>query len=408
MGREFIDLYELQSRLKEGVERLFPSKVWLKAEISAVKVKAGGHCYMELSQTGDSGIVAKAQAVVWASRYRFIAPYFESVTGSPLKEGLSVLIQVQVSFSQLYGLSLVINDIDPDFSLGENERQRLLTLERLRSEGLMDMQKTLGISSLPYRIAVISAPDAAGYRDFMRHLHENQEGFVFHTDLFPALMQGGDSPLSIISAMDEVAGSEDPYDILLILRGGGARLDLACYDDYMLASHIAQFPLPVFTAVGHDQDVHVCDLVAFSAVKTPTALADEIVQMYADEDAMLLNYAGRLRMAFSGKIYRMEGRLQALAMKISGALSLKMAALEGRLAVLEARLGASDPRKILGKGYVLALDGDGRVLRGSSSVSEGDRISVLMKDGRLHCTVDSVSAVPANDDRKNEVYGKQV
>ena len=226
MEKEFITLYELQSGLKEGIERLYPSRLWLKAEISALKARPGGHCYMELSQSDDSGIVAKAQAVIWSSRYRFIAPYFESVTGSPLREGMLVLIQVQVNFSQLYGLSLVVNDIDPDFSTGEQERLKRETLERLRREGLADMQKGLGMPAIPYRIAVISAPDAAGYRDFMRHLHENEYGFVFHTDLFPALMQGSGSPSSIMDALDRVASARDPYEVVAILRGGGAKLDL--------------------------------------------------------------------------------------------------------------------------------------------------------------------------------------
>ena len=207
MVKDFITLYELQSMLKEGVERLFPSRIWLKAEISAIKAREGSHCYMELSQSTGDGIVAKAQAVVWSSKYRFIAPYFESVTGSPLREGMLVLIQVQVNFSQLYGLSLIVNDIDPDFSLGEQERQKRLTLERLHKEGLVDMQKGLSLAPLPYMIAVISAPDAAGYRDFIRHLHENGYGFVFHTDLFPALMQGEGAPESMIEALDAIAVS---------------------------------------------------------------------------------------------------------------------------------------------------------------------------------------------------------
>ena len=181
MGKEIIDLYGLQSRLKDGIEHIFPTKVWLKAEISAVKARPGGHCYMELSQSGDDGLVAKAQAVIWASRYRFIAPFFESVTGVRIEEGMQVLVRVQVNFSQLYGLTLVIDDIDPDFSLGEKEKVRQQTLARLKEEGLMDMQQRLSLPRRPYRLAVISAPDAAGYRDFMRHLHENEYGYAFAT-----------------------------------------------------------------------------------------------------------------------------------------------------------------------------------------------------------------------------------
>lgn len=390
MGKEFITLYELQSGLKQGIERLFPSRIWLKAEISAIKARSGGHCYIELSQSDDSGIVAKAQAVIWSSKYRFIAPYFESVTGSPLREGMLVLIEVQVSFSQLYGLSLIINDIDPDFSLGEQERLRRLTVERLQREGLMDMQQSLCVPALPYRVAVISAPDAAGYRDFMRHLHENEYGFVFHTDLFPALMQGADSPSSIVASLDEVSSAPEPYDMVAILRGGGARLDLACYDDYDLAAHIAQFPIPVFTAIGHDQDCHVADMVAFASVKTPTALADELVAMYTDEDSRLQSFASRLKLSFSGRLYQEDSRLQGLLLRISHAFSRKISEMESKVALLEARIQASDPRNILRKGYVLAVDSRGTVIKGVRGRRPGDTVELLMRDGRMKCSVDAV------------------
>lgn len=390
MGKEFITLLELQSRLKEGIERLFPSRVWLRAEIGAVKARVGGHCYMELLQSGENGIEAKVQAVVWSSKYRFIAPYFESVTGSPLSEGMLVLVHVQVNYSQLYGLTLVVDDIDPGFSLGEQEKQRRLTVERLEKEGLVDMQQGLELARLPYMIAVISASDAAGYRDFMRHLHENEYGFAFRTDLYPALMQGAGSPASIISALDAVADSGKGYDAVAVIRGGGAKLDLACYDDYDLAAHIAQFPVPVFTAIGHDQDTHVADMVAFMSVKTPTALADEFVSMYADEDAFLVSFGDRLRLAASGRLYREESRLQVLYHGMSAAFSKKIMSMEGRLDLMEARLKASDPRSILKKGYVLAVDSAGAVLRSAAGKRPGDRVSLLMKDGRLDCTVDSV------------------
>ena len=392
MEKDFITLFDLQSGLKEGIERLFPSKIWLRAEISAIKARVGGHCYMELSQNDGNGIVAKAQAVVWSSRYRFIAPYFESVTGSPLREGMLVLIQVQVSFSQIYGLSLVVCDIDPDFSVGELERRRRLTLERLVKEGLADMQKGLVPARLPYRIAVVSAPDAAGYRDFMRHLHENEYGFVFRTDLFPALMQGADSPGSVIAALDSVMESGLEYDAVAILRGGGARLDLVCYDDYDLAAHVAQFPVPVFTAIGHDQDTHAVDIVAYMSVKTPTALADVFVSLYADEDAALQSYGDRLRLAASGRLYQEENRLLGLLHGLSAAFSGKIMAMENHLSILETRMRASDPRSILKKGYVLAVDCSGTVIRSVAGMKPGDSVTLMVSDGKMDCKVDSVSA----------------
>lgn len=367
MEKDIVDLYELQTRLKEGVERTFPEKVWLKAEISAVKARPGGHCYLELSQSGDGGLVAKAQAIIWSSKYRILSPFFESVAGSPISEGMLVLVRVQVNFSQLYGLSLIIDDIDPSWSLGEKEKERLRTIARLKEEGLMDLQKELAFPPLPYRLAVVSAPDAAGYRDFMRHLHENDYGFVFSTELFPALMQGAGAAVSMSAAIDAAEASGEKFDALLILRGGGAKLDLACYDDYVLASRIARCSLPVLTAVGHDQDVHVCDMVAWTSVRTPTALADWFIDLYAGEDAMLQSFASRLRMAFLNKITAMESRLQ----------------------LLETRIRSADPRNILRRGYVLVLDGSGHVARGAAGHKPGDRLTMMYHDGSLGCVVES-------------------
>ena len=391
MEKEFIDLFEFQSRLKEGVELLFPKRIWLKAEISAIKARNGGHCYLELSQSNENGLIAKASAAIWSSRYRFIAPYFESVTGSPLQEGMSILVEVQPSYSQLYGFTLVINDIDPEFSLGLQEMERQKTIERLQQEGLMGLQKELPFPYLPYRFAVISAEDAAGYRDFVRHIAENPYGFKVELDLFPALMQGKDCPGSIVAALDAVLDSQMEYDAVLILRGGGSKLDLACYDDYQMAAVIAQYPIPVLTAVGHDQDFHVCDMVAYEYLKTPTALADYIMEIYEGEDERISSAQTRIKLAVSNRLYREDALLDSLAARIKGAFSLKIAAMESTLQVLWTRIESADPRRILQRGYVLATDAEGVVLKGVAGRNVGDKVAMMFADGTLECTVDSVA-----------------
>jgi exodeoxyribonuclease VII large subunit len=390
MEKEFIDLFEFQTRLKQGVECLFPTRIWVKAEVSAIKARNGGHCYIELSQSDERGLVAKANAIIWSSKFRFIAPYFESVTGSPISEGMMILVEVQVNYSQLYGFSLIINDIDPEYSLGIKELERQKTLERLAKEGLMEMQKGLALALLPYRLAVISAEDAAGYRDFTRHIAENPYGFQVSLELFPALMQGAECPQSIIAALDTILESGDEYDAVLILRGGGARLDLACYDDYNLAAVIAQYPIPVLTAIGHDQDFHVCDMVAYEYLKTPTALADFILSIYEDEDARLSSFQTRMRLAFGGRISSMESALDVLRSRIRGTFTLKMAAMESALKVLETRINASDPRKVIERGFAMVLDEDGRVMKGVEGRRTGDRMSLMFKDGALDCIIENV------------------
>ena len=390
MEKEFIDLFEFQTRLKQGIECLFPSRVWIRAEVSAIKARNGGHCYMELSQSDANGLLAKANAIIWSSKYRFIAPYFESVTGSPISEGMTVLVEVQVNYSQLYGFSLIVNDIDPEYSLGVQELERQKTIERLNKEGLMGLQKELALPALPYSLAVISAEDAAGYRDFVRHIEENPYGFRFSIELYPALMQGAGCPESIISALDAAMDSGKDYDAVLILRGGGARLDLACFDDYGLASVIAQYPLPVLTAIGHDQDFHVCDMVAYGYVKTPTALADYFLSIYEDEDARLSSYQTRVKLAFGARISSMEMSLDMLRSRIRGGFALKIAAMEASLRILEARVSSADPRRIMERGYALAVDGDGRVMKGTQGRRPGDRMSLMFADGTLDCLIENI------------------
>ena len=390
MEKEIIDLFELQSRLKQGVELLFPNRIWVKAEVGAIKARNGGHCYLELSQSDSKGLVAKSSAIVWSSRYRTIAPYFESVTGSPIQEGMVVLVEVQVNYSQLYGMSLIVNDIDPEFSLGIKEMERQKTIERLQNEGLMDLQKAFQLPLLPYNLAVISAEDAAGYRDFVRHIAENPYNFKFNHILFPALMQGTDCPKSIISALDAVLADECEWDAVLILRGGGSKLDLACFDDYELAAVVAQYPLPVLTAIGHDQDFHVCDMVAHEFVKTPTALADFLIGIYEAEDERISTLQNRVRLAFSNKIYAAESSLNLLYARVKGGFNMKIADMESMLRVLEARIQAADPRRILERGYALAVDEKGVVVKGVTGLSSGERISIMFPDGTLDCTIDLV------------------
>ena len=372
------------------MECLFPNRLWLRAEVSSIKARPGGHCWLELSQSDDKGLVAKASAVVWSSKFRFIAPYFESVTGSPLQEGMVILVEIQVSYSQLYGLSLIINDIDPEYTLGLKELERQRTIARLQSEGLIGLQKELDLPVLPYRLAVISAEDAAGFRDFVKHLEENPYGFKMEVTLFPALMQGAECPGSIVSALDSVLESDESYDLVLIMRGGGSKLDLACYDDYELSAVIAQFPLPVFTAIGHDQDYHVCDMVAYSYLKTPTALADELISIYEDEDAALTSFVSRIRLAAAAKISAAESRIDMLKARLLSQMAMKIAQHEAALKVMEARITAADPRRLLERGYVLALDGDGVVIKSAAGRKTGDNVVLMFPDGSLECTVDNV------------------
>lgn len=366
MERDCIDLLELQRQMRGGIEDLFPERLWVRAEVASVSVKANGHCYMDLSRSEGGRVVARAKAVIWRSRYMPLAARFREAMGDDIRQGMEVLLLVTVSYSELYGLSLSVDDIEPCFSLGAAELRRLQTIERLSSEGLMDRQKSLPLPELPRRLAVISARDAAGYGDFIRHLEGNEYGFAFRVDLLEATMQGADAPASICDALAAAESSGERYDAVLILRGGGSALDLACFDDYGLCFTIANCRIPVFTAIGHERDRHIADMVARDFVKTPTALADRFIDALAAEDERISSFSTRLRLAFSSRIALMSSAVEMMA----------------------ARIRSADPRSVLSRGYALVTDARGVVLKSSSGIGEGDRIEVLFEDGKISATVD--------------------
>ena len=432
MQESFLALSELLAQVREGVADAFPGKYWVKGEISSWNPRANGHCYLTLSETVRGKQVADIRAMIWNRNFPALAASFEKAAGQPLGAGLTVLVRVQVNFSELYGMSLFVDDIDPAFTVGEQALQRKLAMERLVREGYVEMQQELSLPRLPYALAVISSRTAAGYGDFRRHLLENEAGYAFRLDLYEALMQGEQAPASIADALDRAQRSG--CDAILILRGGGSQTDLACFDDYDLAVAIATCPVPVITAIGHDRDFHLADLVAGRYVKTPTALADLFLELYAAEDALLDGMESRIRQAVADRLDGMRLRVEALSGRIrmgllqkvhvreqavEGSLGRIRLGLTGRfsdlargtdaalhrlqfafgarigeavsaLALKEALIKASDPRNILGLGYVLVTGEDHKVLKTVDRVQVGDRIGVRFADGSLTAQVDRV------------------
>ena len=275
-----------------------------------------------------------------------------------------MLVRVQVNYSVLYGLSLVIYDIDPSFTVGELELARQRTIAKLEAEGMFEMNGQLPLPLLPRRLAVISSETAAGWRDFVRHLDGNEYGFRFCLQLFPALMQGEAAPASIIAALDAVAAELDAvpgaFDAVLILRGGGGAMDLVCFDDYDLAVNVAQFPLPVLTAIGHDHDYHIIDRVAHTHVKTPTALADWLVDRFASEAWRIDTLLQRLHLAVRTHATAQLGALDAMKLRVEHAMLDRHADALHRLDVLERRIDAVNPQRALERGFLIALDKHGR------------------------------------------------
>ncbi len=390
-----VGLLALQEQIKEALEDTFFETVWLQAEISELKQHPSGHCYLTLVEKDASSntLLAKASAVIWASTWRMVKPYFAAQTGRVLAVGMSVLVQVQVSYSTVYGLSLVVFDIDPSFTVGELELARQRTIARLEAEGMFEMNAQLPLPALPRRLAVVSSATAAGYRDFMHHLEDNEYGFHFYTRLFPALMQGAEAPASIIAALDAIAAEADAFDAVLILRGGGGAMDLVCFDDYDLAVNVAQFPLPVLTAIGHDHDYHIIDRVAHTYVKTPTALADWLVERFAGEAWQLDSLVQRLHLAVHSKALRQQSVLDALVQRLVHAVADRHAGALHALDLLEHRLDAVNPQRALERGFLLALK-NGRRTDTAAAFTPGDRLTLLFRDGSVEAEV--IASYPKN------------
>ena len=390
---EKLKLLDLQEMIKRGIEGAVPGTVWVAAEIGELNEHYSGHCYLDLIdyKEGGRGVAAKARGVIWSNVFRMLKPYFETTAGVRLAKGLNVLMKVQVSFSPVYGLSLNILDIDPSYTVGELELKRQKTIERLKADGCMEMNPSLQLGALPRRIAVISAETAAGYRDCMKQLHQNENGFKFHTELFAAQMQGDDAPASIVAALERVAARVEEFDAAVIIRGGGAAMDLVCFDDYDLALNIAQFPLPVVTGIGHDHDFHIADMVAHTWLKTPTAVADFFVGIFVEQEQYIMYLFQRISLTLSQKISTERQRLLQLQNRMVRGTADLVSNGRKMLDLLQLRINAADPAKLLENGFaIVAVDGK---RASAEDIRPGRKMRIVLADGTVEIVVGEVVSV---------------
>ncbi len=293
MTQAYLTLSELNLLVKEAIKLSLDKNYWIVAEISEIRENYSGHCYLEFIQKSDLSdkLVAKSRANIWAGTYRLLKPYFESSTGVSLSQGMKVLVNVSVEFHELYGFSLNVVDIDPAYTLGDMEQKRTRTIQQLVADGVFDMNHELDMPLVPQRIAVISSDTAAGYGDFISQLDNNDYGFVFYSCFFRAFMQGDNAESSIMNALDRIFEHQEHFDVVVIIRGGGSRAELSCFDSYDLSSAICQFPLPVIAGIGHERDQSVVDMVAHTRVKTPTAAAALLIEKTAGFLGQLVSMA---------------------------------------------------------------------------------------------------------------------
>ena len=405
---QHITLRELQRRVKSALEGQFALPLWVSAEISEIKVNYSGHCYLELVEKGgDNGVpTAQARAVVWRSNYPRIAGYFEAETGQRLAAGIKILAKALVTYHELYGFSLQITDIDPSYTLGDMERQRQQTIAQLQQEGVWDMNREAPMPAVVQRVAIVSSANAAGYQDFCKELARSP--YRFELTLFDAFMQGEAAEESIIEALCNVAARPEKFDAVVLIRGGGSRSDLNCFNAYRLCAHIAQFPLPILTGIGHDKDTSVADMVAHTALKTPTAVAGWLVERMTGVEGWLDTAALQLRDASAGIFRRHELRLAELGSEIahqsallllrrneqlshwSDELSTAVGELlrrqHTRLTTAEELIASRSPEHILSLGFAIVHRGD-ETVTSAKGLSSGDTLRVELSDGTFDATV---------------------
>jgi exodeoxyribonuclease VII large subunit len=401
-----VTLAELLNRVSQALKKEIPGSWWIMAEVLEINVNRSGHCYLELIEKSeaDSSLLARARATIWASRFSMLRPFFEAAAGTPLKSGIKILCRGSVEFHPLYGLSINITDIDPAYTLGDLARKKQEVILRLRSEGVMEMNRELTFPEVPQHIALISSRTAAGYGDFRDSLLKNIHGYAFRATLFEAVMQGDSAPASIICALDRIHMSGMEFDCVVIARGGGAKADLECYNDYDLAYYITQFPLPVITGIGHERDESVADLVAARSLKTPTAVAEFLVdrlmafeirlteqrdrltgmvnRLAHAQRLLLERLAGNLMHASRGLIRRESERLRDDALTLEKQSAKMLSRKKEYLDVLETRRSLVDPVNVLKRGYSYTLH-RGRTLRDVENVAPGDLLETRLHQGTI-------------------------
>ncbi len=314
-----LSLYELNTKIQEALEVNLPTIVWVTGEISDFKENRSGHCYLELVEKNDNSEQprAKARATIWSRNYRMLKPFFETSTGTKLESGIKILIQCNVNYHTVYGLSLNIIDIDPTYTIGDIEHRRQETINRLIADGVFGMNKEVILPLLPKRIAVISSSTAAGYQDFVHQLSNNPFGYVFEHKLFNAIMQGDKAEQSLINSLDHVHEDLKNWDIVAIIRGGGSQIDLGCFDTYQLANNIAQFPIPILTGIGHEKDYSIADMVAHTRLKTPTAVAEFLINRFNNAENWLVEVKENFGDAISNIVNRNNQFIQKIQLGIA-------------------------------------------------------------------------------------------
>lgn len=422
--KTYLTLFELNTVVKSVINDAFPVACWVAGEIAELKCNQKGHCYLDLVEKEDIKTTAQIKAVIWSYEYRKLGEKFEKTAGEILKSGMKVLLLVEVSFHEVYGLSLNIRDIDPAYTMGEMARKKREVIDRLRKDGVMELNKALPLPLVPQRVAVVSSPTAAGYGDFFKQLDNNPYGYKFTHILFPALMQGEEAGQSIISSLEQIRKKNGLFDVVVIIRGGGSVIDLNCFDGYELASYAAKFPLPVITGIGHEKDDTVLDMVANTKLKTPTAVAEFLISGLRSFEEDVINVGARLRKQAERSLKDEGHKFDSLVRSVSY-IPLRLSAVhknkltiirndfknratrillrgEHRISAFEQAMKHLDPANVLRRGYSITRH-KGKVLKSASGLKKWAVVETELSSGNVTSIVQDRKEAAKGEQRKTDI-----
>lgn len=428
-----ITLQEFNNRIKRLLADPSVMNCWVVAETTDVRINQ--HCYLQLLEKNPKtgATVAKIKAIIWGSQFRFLNARFKQVTGRDIGNDMKIMVCLSVNYSPQYGLTVVINDINPEFTLGDMERQRQEILNRLTQEGIIGQNKTVPVPPVLQRIAIVSAAGAAGYGDFMKQLTDNKYGVCFYPCLFQATMQGVKTVPTVLAALDKVEQSQHLFDCVVIIRGGGGTEELNSFDNYDLARRVATFPLPVIVGIGHERDITVLDYVAGIRVKTPTAAAEHIILQAANALAhigdlsnqvvsiardyiarakeQLSYYAGNLpimaQRIIDTNTLRLQNFIQNIPLHVQRRIEGENAQLARqkdaiknavaqvkmketmRLEALGDKIELLSPRKVMARGYTLTTC-EGKIMTDAAQLEAGKLVTIHFRDGKVVAGTQSV------------------
>lgn len=413
--KTIFSLLEVSKSIQKTLAERYKSLYWIKAEMNKLNhYTHSGHCYPELVEKQDGKIVAEIRSTLWKADFTRINNNFLKIAQEPLREGITMLFQASISYDPMYGLSLRIVDIDPTFTLGELEKEKLDSIRKLKEEGIYEANKSIPFPMLPKRLAIISVETSKGLSDFYKIINQNPWGYKLECTLFPALLQGDKSIPSIINQLAVIADKIAEFDVVAIIRGGGGEVGLSSYNNYLLAKAIAIFPIPVLTGIGHSTNYTVSEMVAYKNAITPSELADFLIQKFhnfsvpiekaaegiqqliftrfKEERNFLSQVATHIQWVGKRELQTARTNIQHMQHELGALIKLRFYEHKTALAHTERIIRLSDPRRLLKRGFSITKV-NGKLLQSLDQLSPGDLIQTIVEDGEIISTVTDKKAL---------------